>query len=517
MEAPIVVVGQPCTGKSTLGSSLQNMLSGYKHISVGDLIRADRDSRGSVWPLDLRNAFDGRRGFPADFISKLVTESWRDCQELQGCILDGGPPLGAALRKIDVAPLLSIVLEASDAVREDRFQERRRHNLRTDDSLDLFRRRSAQYRLNLAETLVELADLGPQLHLDANAETSAVLYQALSATLLSRVVHHHRRRLTNPNSATVASAAKLALDRPGRSVRVPAVDGSTPVSPIMIIKPGFEYGPNLVAAVDECLAPFGYTIGELVVWTDSDLKQAGMVAAHFDRQWIYSQYASALLEPAVRGGQEIADEYTLDSLNAWEASHPAKVGPGRWQADLRLPDGSWIRAVNGHMPGVVRGYLQPGAFVTALRLVARPGASCARWRELRRDLLGTTDPRLATPSSLRGKAYGGALPLSGEVSFQNNAFHLSAGPLEAIRERLIWFGPPACSSRELSLLLNLATEKPDPAGEGSFASTECMDWYEILPRLAGWTLLPPDLLLGGEEDPAHLLARLTGWHATNGE
>jgi hypothetical protein len=115
--------------------------------------------------------------------------------------------------------------------------------------------------------------------------------------------------------------------------------------------------------------------------------------------------------------------------------------------------------------------------------------------------LGATDPALAHPASLRASARRGDLALTGPVTFRNNAFHLSRGPLEAARERLVWFGGatwPQLSRRATagsSLGLALMDAPLGPTGAWAHAETALRDAAdprvrEVLEQLSGRVPVP---------------------------
>ena len=67
-------------------------------------------------------------------------------------------------------------------------------------------------------------------------------------------------------------------------------------------------------------------------------------------------------------------------------------------------------------------------------------ASTLSWENFRSDIIGATDPTRAAPGSLRADILEQwrALGLPARPSMAANGVHASAGPLEGLKERLIW-------------------------------------------------------------------------------
>ena len=62
------------------------------------------------------------------------------------------------------------------------------------------------------------------------------------------------------------------------------------------------------------------------------------------------------------------------------------------------------------------------------------------WKDFREKVVGATDPSKALPSSLRARLYREwkELGMREQPTLQNNCVHASAGPFEAIQERITW-------------------------------------------------------------------------------
>lgn len=64
------------------------------------------------------------------------------------------------------------------------------------------------------------------------------------------------------------------------------------------------------------------------------------------------------------------------------------------------------------------------------------------WSNFRSKVIGATNPKDATDGSLRARIRDEweSLDLKEETNYQDNGVHASAGPLEALRERMVWLG-----------------------------------------------------------------------------
>jgi hypothetical protein len=62
------------------------------------------------------------------------------------------------------------------------------------------------------------------------------------------------------------------------------------------------------------------------------------------------------------------------------------------------------------------------------------------WKEFRRNVIGSTDPSVAEPSSIRRALLDdwSSLGLSNQPSVKENGVHASASPFEALSERMNW-------------------------------------------------------------------------------
>jgi AAA domain/Nucleoside diphosphate kinase len=480
-DGPVVVIGLPCVGKSTLGSLLARCL-GRRHVSVGDLIRAARN-RGQEWPTA---AYAGRREYPEEFIARILAEALSPA-EMTGtlaAVIDGGPPLDRVLLKAGVRPALTLLLSADPRIREARFGRRMLAGCRPGEHLELFRQRTALFEEKLPGTARALGAAAPLLTLDAADEPRHLVREALSALLLAGALPAACDVIPVPAAdLDLAAKAALALARSGAAPVIadlgPSRDPSKGPEPVLLIKPGHAFTTDLISQIGDRTASFGYAVRQIAVWPGSAVGRWGLAAAHHDRHSLYSRYASHLLSANLAGGHELVARGEGAALEGWEDAHPVQVAKCVWRARLVLGDGTPTEVVNGHMPRIEQSFENGDVVVVALRL-RRSSAHPGSWSDLRRSFLGATDPGEARPRSLRHDAARGLLALTGQISMQNNAFHLSAGPLEAMREGFLWFQDMLSADASA---VRLAVDGTTSLGR-SFVATEEVDWENGSRRVA---------------------------------
>jgi len=117
-----------------------------------------------------------------------------------------------------------------------------------------------------------------------------------------------------------------------------------------------------------------------------------------------------------------------------------KLGSGLYCAKLPGP----FYVLNGFYARLREKFVATG--VTVHWFVVRFDAERLTWSTFRRDVIGATNPTDAVAGSLRAKFRDEweALGLHSPTNYQDNAVHASAGPLEALRERMIWAREDPC-------------------------------------------------------------------------
>lgn len=481
----IVVLGRPCAGKSTLAARLAACL-GAAHVSLGALIReARRDPRVAALT---DKALRGEEMFDASWLASLLADAERAQEGL--IVLDAAPPVDRVIAQLGWKCRLAVHLKLDTAFALARRDAGGRE--RADDGDALFLARSNWCVSHLPAVLSALARTAPLAEIDARWPPEAVLRQALSAWLLASTC----RPSAAPGALLVEDpdSLKTRLDLVASLQGYAATALRAPFMPtearpngiVLLLKPGLGFPGSIFSEIEARAAKHGFGVRQVAVWTSVALRRSRPAAAHLDLAYLWATwpreiggvYADELLPL-----RSVADRLDRASLaEIWQESGPVpprKLGPCAWGVDLELPDARGI-LVNGHVEPFLDLFEAPDARVYAVLLgQCAPEAS---WREMRESFLGATHPSRAVPGSLRHDAWAGVIPLAGDVDFRNNGFHLSAGPLEAVREAAIWLGDATADAiaREMGLAgaagcFNRPVAEVDGALLWSNEATEMLD------------------------------------------
>ncbi len=126
---------------------------------------------------------------------------------------------------------------------------------------------------------------------------------------------------------------------------------------------------------------------------------------------------------------------TLNSL--WRNGIEIKLGPGLYVSRL---EESGLFVINGFYPSMKELFVAAGMRVKLYNLHFDPDA--LSWRDFRASVIGATDPDKAVPGSLRRQLRDNYrnLGLEAQPRTAFNGIHGSAGPIESLREFLVWRG-----------------------------------------------------------------------------
>lgn len=121
----------------------------------------------------------------------------------------------------------------------------------------------------------------------------------------------------------------------------------------------------------------------------------------------------------------------------WQAEPQVKMAPGLYAGYFRGKD---LFCINGFYPGQREVFTSEGAEVILYEGSFDPGA--LSWKDFRQSVIGATDPEKAAPGSLRSRLLESfiAFGLTVRPEMSKNGVHASAGPLEGLRERMVWLG-----------------------------------------------------------------------------
>jgi len=140
----------------------------------------------------------------------------------------------------------------------------------------------------------------------------------------------------------------------------------------------------------------------------------------------------------------------------WKQSQQVKLAPGLYAGYF---DGEGLYVINGFYPGQREVFTTEGAQVVLYEAQFDPAR--ISWEQFRQEIIGATDPAKAVEGSLRNlllNRYTG-LGLTDKPEMSRNGVHASAGPLEGLRERMVWLGTKIKEDPFAAALLNRGMSK----------------------------------------------------------
>lgn len=435
------ITGLPCSGKTTVSRELARAIGGTA-IIVGDLIRAARAESAAVAEATAA-AFAGHEEYSPEWLADLVATAIGTARF--PVVLDGAAPMDRVLPVLGITVASVLVVEVPDAVRHQRFESRRAGGSRADDTVAHFEARSRFH----AASLSRIRGLAPRervFGLAGHRPIGDVVRQALSAVVLAE--HMSRRPqmslLRGPDhdgfgdwvvdAVRTARQETVVLRSPAREALVRERN-----NPVLLFKPGHAVDAPLVDRVLAAFGAAGYTPAHVAVWPGATIAASRIAPAHLELHFLLARWAAGALAGASTDRPAydlVADGWSIDALDAWWHGVPTPQRVARCHWVKRGPTGEDV--VNGHIPAMVVAWQDPATTAVAIQLAA--GAGAVTWERLRLEVLGHSDPVRAHPASVRGMAHAGVLRTGEPVSLKANLVHLSAGPLDAVRERWLWLG-----------------------------------------------------------------------------
>jgi len=119
----------------------------------------------------------------------------------------------------------------------------------------------------------------------------------------------------------------------------------------------------------------------------------------------------------------------------WQKSPQVKMAPGLYAGYFKEQD---IYCINGFYPGQREVFTSDGAEVVLYEAEFSP--ETVSWEQFRQKIIGATDPQKAATGSLRNLLLQRFIEfgLTSQPVMSKNGVHASAGPLEGLRERMVW-------------------------------------------------------------------------------
>ncbi|TQJ59594.1 adenylate kinase [Arthrobacter sp. SLBN-83] len=182
----LLIIGPPGSGKGTQAEHVARHF-GVPAVSTGDIFRSNVSRR-----TDLGNQaadyLDGGSFVPDHLTNALVQDRLREDDVRHGFLLDGYPRTAPQATELDdmlaaQGHVLDVVIElqAPDAELEERMRRRALEQGRTDDTIEVFRRRLDLYRRQTHEVVSVYAGRGILVSVDGSGEPGAITGLAIAA------------------------------------------------------------------------------------------------------------------------------------------------------------------------------------------------------------------------------------------------------------------------------------------------------------------------------------------------
>ncbi|CAK0788396.1 unnamed protein product [Prorocentrum cordatum] len=432
----IFVLGGPGAGKGTQCERIAGQF-GFHHLSAGDLLRAERKRPGSEMGELIEGYIRDGKLVPVDITVQLLQKAMEERGWEGGRYLVDGFPRSADNMegwqrilgdKVNVK--FCLFFECSEATMERRLLDRGKSSGRSDD----------------------------------NAATIRKRFQTFSAETVPIVAHFQQQgRLRRVDSEQEVEDVWASV----REVMSFEMNPHMPNQALVFLKP-HAHNPQAERFLQSYLVTHGIAVLDRGAVSASELAERGLFDAHYSQlaanasadpgalqvpprgQEAFEQrfgvawhdaVGSAAVLPATEAGARL-QMTNQQLLEAWDAAGPLKLAPSLYVARLTSPAAPQAEAfvVNAFLCQQRDSFLKGGEGL--LWLVVEFDPAVISWGKFRSDICGSTNPSKAPEESIRGQFYRHweALGLDGMPSTMNNAVHASAGPLEALRERLLWTG-----------------------------------------------------------------------------
>ncbi|KAL3916518.1 MAG: hypothetical protein SGPRY_006785 [Prymnesium sp.] len=218
-----------------------------------------------------------------------------------------------------------------------------------------------------------------------------------------------------------------------------------------------------------------------------EIEQRGLIDAHYGSlasAAMSTEPADLRISPAAREafvkaygvewedtlGSIIRNDKALAALGVdgsalegmWRRGLQVKLAPGTYISRLDLSQHDQhgpLYTINGFYPAMREAFIKPGAQVRFM--VCEFSESELSWQDFRQKVIGATDPAKAAAGSARAALLErwSELGLESAPTQGLNGVHASAGPLEGLKERIIWAGTQLGDDELASALLDHGLKK----------------------------------------------------------
>ncbi|PNI07636.1 adenylate kinase [Arthrobacter sp. AFG7.2] len=182
----LLIIGPPGSGKGTQAEKLARHF-GVPAVSTGDIFRTNVSQETELGNQAAGYLDDGDF-VPDQLTNALVKDRLLDADLQEGFLLDGYPRTATQVAELDTmlasqgfALDAVIELSAPDAVLEQRMRRRAADQGRTDDTVDVFRRRLDLYHRETHEVVSVYAGRGMLVPVDGSGEPGEITELAIAA------------------------------------------------------------------------------------------------------------------------------------------------------------------------------------------------------------------------------------------------------------------------------------------------------------------------------------------------
>jgi adenylate kinase len=182
----LLIIGPPGSGKGTQAEKLARHF-GIPAVSTGDIFRTNVSEESELGNQAAGYLDDGDL-VPDQLTNALVKDRLLDADLQDGFLLDGYPRTAHQVTELDnilasqgFALDAVIELSAPDAVLEQRMRRRAADQGRTDDTVDVFRRRLDLYHRETHEVVSVYAGRGMLVSVDGSGDPGEITELAIAA------------------------------------------------------------------------------------------------------------------------------------------------------------------------------------------------------------------------------------------------------------------------------------------------------------------------------------------------
>ncbi len=231
---------------------------------------------------------------------------------------------------------------------------------------------------------------------------------------------------------------------------------------LIFIKPQ-AFRPKAVELIREILKEKGIEVENSGILSSMEIKKRNIIDRHYfamsrsavavsgrdfefssgEEQIFKDTFGKSLGEVRRQGlllnaleAMEYLGEVTFSGLNSlWRSGKNTKLASGLYVSRIDSPE---LYILNGFYPAMKELFTAPGLEVMWFDSFFDP--EVLSWYDFRHALIGSTDPKQAAEGSLRRVLLDNwkDLGLDESPSVGKNGIHASAGPVEGLRERIVW-------------------------------------------------------------------------------